>query len=118
MASDTVPVSGPDLLVGLERGSGSLHEQLEPELRDQVRSARLAAGARLRSSRTLAAGLGISRGVVLEAYAQLTAEGYLTSSQGAPTRVASTPSGERAPALAGSLEPRYAYDLRPGIPDL
>ena len=118
MAADTGPASGPDLLLALERGSGALHEQLERELRDQVRRGRLPPGLRLPSSRALAAALGISRGVVLEAYAQLTAEGYLTSSQGAATRVASTPSSERAPVMASSLEPRYAYDLRPGIPDL
>jgi GntR family transcriptional regulator/MocR family aminotransferase len=118
MAEEIGPVSGPDLLLALERGAGALHEQLERELRDQVRSGRLPTGMRLPSSRALAASLGISRGVVLEAYAQLTAEGYLSASQGAVTRVASTPSSERAPVMASSLEPRYTYDLRPGIPDL
>jgi GntR family transcriptional regulator/MocR family aminotransferase len=118
MAEEIGPVSGPDLLLALERGSGALHEQLERELRDQVRSGRLSPGMRLPSSRALAASLGISRGVVLEAYAQLTAEGYLSASQGAVTRVASTPSSERPPVMASSLEPRYTYDLRPGIPDL
>jgi GntR family transcriptional regulator / MocR family aminotransferase len=83
-----------------------------------VRGGQLAPGTRLPSSRALAAELGISRGVVLEAYSQLTAEGYLTASQGAPTRVAAMPSAERSPLPAGSLEPRYPFDLRPGIPDL
>ncbi len=110
--------SGPELLVGLERGSGPLHAQLERLLREQIRGGRLAPGARMPSSRTLATTLGVSRGVVLEAYAQLTAEGYLSTSQGAPTRVAATPSTERPPVQAGSLAPRYRYDLRPGIPDL
>src|SRR5205085_11923020 len=110
---------GPELLLALDRGSGStLHEQLEQRLREHVRSGRLAAGTRLPSSRALAGELRVSRGVVVEAYAQLTAEGYLTSSQGAPTRVAATPRSERPPIPAGSLEPRYAYDLRPGVPDL
>ncbi|MGZ4225836.1 MAG: MocR-like pyridoxine biosynthesis transcription factor PdxR [Solirubrobacteraceae bacterium] len=114
------PVSaGPDLLVLLARGSGAtLHEQLELGLRESVRSGRLAPGARLPSSRALAEELGVSRGVVLEAYAQLTAEGYLTSSQGAPTRVASTTSIERPPVPAGSLAQAYELYFTPPMPDL
>jgi GntR family transcriptional regulator / MocR family aminotransferase len=114
------PVSvGPDLLVALDRGSGAtLHEQLEAGLRELVRSGRLGPGSRLPSSRALAAELGVSRGVVLEAYAQLTAEGYLTSSQGAPTRVASTTSVERPPVPAGSLSESYELDFSPAVPDL
>jgi GntR family transcriptional regulator/MocR family aminotransferase len=99
-------------------GSATLHEQLELWLRDQVRTGRLATGTRLPSSRALAAALGISRGVVLEAYSQLVAEGYLTASQGAPTRVAATSGSERAPVAAGALATRHAYDLRSGVPDL
>jgi GntR family transcriptional regulator/MocR family aminotransferase len=113
------PVAPRDLLVSLDCDSRStLHEQLELRLREQVRTGRLATGTRLPSSRALAAELGVSRGVVLEAYAQLTAEGYLTASQGAPTRVAATAGSERPPVPAGSLQSRYAYDLRPGPPDL
>jgi GntR family transcriptional regulator / MocR family aminotransferase len=107
------------LLVVLDRDAPSaLHEQLELWLRDQVRTGRLATGTRLPSSRSLAAALGISRGVVLEAYSQLVAEGYLTASQGAPTRVAPTSGSERPPVAAAALETRHAYDLRPGVPDL
>lgn len=114
------PVSaGPDLLVMLDRGSpATLHEQLELGLRESVRSGRLAPGSRLPSSRALAAELGVSRGVVLEAYAQLTAEGYLTSSQGAPTRVASTTSIERPPVPAGSLSESFELAFAPAVPDL
>jgi len=103
----------------LDRGSGAtLHEQLELGLRESVRSGRLAPGTRLPSSRALAAELGVSRGVVLEAYAQLTAEGYLTSSQGAPTRVAWMTSIERPPVPAGSLSQAHELDFAPAIPDL
>jgi GntR family transcriptional regulator / MocR family aminotransferase len=115
------PVAGPGLLLALRRGgAAALHEQLEQQLREQVRSGRLQPGARLPSSRALAAELGISRGVVLEAYAQLTAEGYLTASQGAPTRVALLASGERerAPVAATSLGARLAHDFDPALPDL
>jgi GntR family transcriptional regulator / MocR family aminotransferase len=113
------PVAVGELLVVLDRDApATLHEQLELWLRDQVRTGRLATGTRLPSSRALAAALGVSRGVVLEAYSQLVAEGYLTSSQGAPTRVAATSGSERPPVAAGALEMRHAYDLRPGVPDL
>lgn len=108
-----------DLLVSLNRSSGgSLHEQLETALRDQVRSGRLQPGSKVPSSRALAAALGVSRGVVLEAYSQLVAEGYLVSRQGAPTRVGSMPGVERPPVPAGTLEQRYRCRFDPGLPDL
>jgi GntR family transcriptional regulator/MocR family aminotransferase len=116
--SETEPVTGPGLLVALEPGAGPLHEQLELALREHVRSGRLAAGAKLPSSRALATELGVSRGVVLEAYGQLVAEGYLVASQGAPTRVAAALSAERAPLATGTLDPRYAYRFDPFLPDL
>jgi GntR family transcriptional regulator / MocR family aminotransferase len=78
-----------ELLVDLERGGGvSLHRQVELTLRQGIRSGRLAAGAALPPTRTLAAELGVSRGVVVEAYSQLVAEGYLTSRSGGYTHVA------------------------------
>ncbi len=73
---------------------------------------------RLPSSRTLATALGVSRGVVLEAYSQLVAEGYLVASQGAPTRVADAPSAERAPLPAASLQRGYRVSFDAGAPDL
>lgn len=114
------PVQGaPDLLLTLDRDAGApLHDQLERSLRDHVRSGRLAPGAPLPSSRALASELGVSRGVVLEAYAQLTAEGYLSASQGSRTRVASMPSAERPPVGASSLRAGYAHDFDPCVPDL
>jgi GntR family transcriptional regulator/MocR family aminotransferase len=72
---------------------------------------------RLPSSRALAAELGVSRGVVVEAYGQLVAEGYLAVRRGAAPVVVAA--GERRPAPALSereVVPRY--DLRPGTPDL
>ncbi|MFE5944120.1 PLP-dependent aminotransferase family protein [Streptomyces sp. NPDC056480] len=60
---------------------------LQEALREAVRSGRLAAGTRLPSTRALAADLGVSRGLVTEAYEQLTAEGYLRSDRGAGTWV-------------------------------
>jgi GntR family transcriptional regulator / MocR family aminotransferase len=55
---------------------------------------------------------------VLEAYSQLVAEGYLTATQGAPTRVAPGFTGERPPIPAAALGSRHRYDFDPGLPDL
>jgi GntR family transcriptional regulator / MocR family aminotransferase len=111
---------GPEVLLRLDRSlTEPLRVQLERELRDAIRSGRLGAGERLPSSRTLATELGISRGLVLECYSQLQAEGFLTSMSGSATRVAP---GARAPAEppapTPSPRPRPAIDFRPGVPDL
>ncbi|MET9407866.1 PLP-dependent aminotransferase family protein [Streptomyces sp. NPDC002935] len=100
---------------------------LQAALREAVRSGRLAPGTRLPSSRELAGDLGVSRGLVTEAYEQLTAEGYLRSDRGAGTWVggavravgprardrAPRPAGVRADFVAGtpdlSLFPRAAW---------
>ncbi len=114
----TRPV-GIGLLVELDReGEAPLHEQLERSIRDAIRSGRLTAEARLPSTRGLAAELGISRGVVVEAYAQLAAEGYLLTRQGAPVRVARAvrPAATRTPTP--SLLPSFPYRLDPALPDL
>ena len=98
-------------------GAPALHAQLEAGLRDAIRTGRLEEGSRLPSSRALAAELGVSRGVVVEAYAQLGAEGYLVARQGAAPRVAAVPAGA-VPAAAPEVPPAFRYDLRPGTPDL
>ena len=67
----------------------------EHALREAVRGGRLAPGTRLPSTRTLCAELGVSRGVVVDAYAQLAAEGYLHTRRGAGTTVAATARTER-----------------------
>jgi GntR family transcriptional regulator/MocR family aminotransferase len=78
-----------DVLVHVERDSGvALHRQIEASIRDGIRAGRLARGTALPASRLLARDLGVSRGVVVEAYQQLVAEGYLTSQAGGYTRVA------------------------------
>lgn len=83
---------GSDLLIGLQRDSSlPLHRQIEASLRDGIRSGRLALGTSLPPTRILAADLGVSRGVVVEAYTQLVAEGYLSSRTGGYTQVAVGP---------------------------
>ncbi|HKB52021.1 MAG TPA: PLP-dependent aminotransferase family protein [Solirubrobacterales bacterium] len=107
------------MLVEIQRNAElPLHEQVEQAIRESIQLGRLAAGARLPSSRSLAQELGISRGVVTEAYSQLTAEGYLLMRQGAPVRVARTvrTSGARPPAR--SMLPSFPYHFHPGLPDL
>jgi len=95
----------------------SLHEQLERSLREQIRSGRLPADARVPSTRALARTLGVSRGVVTEAYEQLAAEGYLATRQGAPVRVAGVVHGVERPPAASLLQ-HFAYNFHPGLPDL
>ena len=86
-------------LAGVVRGRQS--EALAAHLRTAIRSRSLPAGTVLPASRTLAADLGVSRGVVVRAYEQLTAEGYLQAVRGSGTRVASVPGlTERVPLRA------------------
>jgi GntR family transcriptional regulator/MocR family aminotransferase len=112
--------SGPELLVTIDRlGGAGLRSQLEDQLRDAIRSGRLAVDERLPSSRELARALGLSRGLVQDAYAQLQAEGYLTSQPGSATRVADvarSPAPTPAPPKSGQI--RFVADFRHGVPDL
>jgi GntR family transcriptional regulator/MocR family aminotransferase len=100
----------PDLAV-------PLHRQIETSIRDAIRAGRLPRGTSLPPSRTLAADLGVSRGVVVEAYQQLSAEGYLASRAGGYTEVAAGPAAAaRQAAPAG--EPGPAIDLSYGRADV
>lgn len=113
----TLP-SSPELLIELRRRNGrALRAQLEDGLREAARSGVLAAGARLPATRALAADLGVSRRLVVDAYAQLLAEGYLTARHGAGTFVAEAASAATAPAPERAPEP-LAFDFFPGHPDL
>jgi GntR family transcriptional regulator/MocR family aminotransferase len=114
---------GPELLVELRRDDGApLRGQLEAGLRAAIRAGRLTPGARLPASRVLARDLGVSRRLVVEAYEQLRAEGYLEGRTGAGTFVradgtAGPPPSEPAPG--GPLHPStLRYDFFPGAPDL
>jgi GntR family transcriptional regulator/MocR family aminotransferase len=71
-----------------------------------------------RPSRTLARDLGVSRGVVVEAYAQLVAEGWLSARRGAGTEVAAAASRPVPAAAPARPERDVAYDLRTGSTDL
>ena len=106
-----------DLFVSINAGV-SKRAQIERQLRDAIRTGRLRAGARLPTTRALAADLGVSRGVVVEAYAQLIAEGYVLANSRAGTRVSdrvkvvvqSTP-------VASTQSPPISYEMRSGVAD-
>ena len=62
--------------------------QIERWLRSLIQGGGLPIGTRLPSTRTLAADIGVSRGVVVGAYAQLASEGYIDVRRGAAPVVA------------------------------
>ena len=113
------PVS--ELAIDLDRSRGeALHSQIEASIRERIRSGALPGGVALPASRALAADLGVSRGVVVEAYAQLVAEGYLTSRSGGYTQVARLPvplaasgagRGAGPPRTAPARAPRAVVDF-------
>ena len=77
-----------ELLLSVSRdGSRTLGAQIEDQLRRAIRDGALRPGAGVPSTRDLARQLGVSRRVVVDAYAQLAAEGYLSLRQGARPRV-------------------------------
>ncbi|MGW0783610.1 MocR-like pyridoxine biosynthesis transcription factor PdxR [Streptomyces sp. NPDC002913] len=65
----------------------SLTAQIQDFIKREIGEGALHPGTRLPSSRRLADDLDVSRSVVVEAYGQLVAEGYLEAAQGAGTRV-------------------------------
>ena len=111
--------SGPELLVELDRtGREPLHRQLANGLRDAIRTGRLAPHTRLPSTRVLAADLGVSRRLVVDAYSQLTAEGFLFSRHGSGTRVATVDAARTPERGADAPAARFDIDFAPGSPDL
>ncbi len=94
--------------------------QLEGGLRAAIREGRLRPDTRLPSTRALAAELGVSRRLVVDAYEQLSAEGHLVARRGSGTRVAPQPSGPRQPAPPHAAEPgpeAGVVDLFAGAPE-
>jgi GntR family transcriptional regulator/MocR family aminotransferase len=80
-----------------------LYRQVELDIRTGIRQGRLRPGTRMPSTRALAANLGVSRGVVVEAYQQLIAEGYLASRPDGYTEIATA---------ASATPPRWPRRLR------
>ncbi len=110
--------SGPDLHLALA-AAGNRHAALEDALRAAIREGRLTAGTRLPSTRALAGDLGLARGTVVEAFAQLVAEGYLEARHGSGTWVAELSPAVIGPARAPAEPDRdLRFNFSPGMPDL
>jgi GntR family transcriptional regulator/MocR family aminotransferase len=120
-----------ELFVPLDR-SAPLRAQLEDAICAAITGGGAPAGTRLPASRVLAETLGVSRGVVSEAYAQIAAEGWIEVRHGAAPVVRTVPAAGR-PDLKGSdrfrsapSEPEasirgsdpFRWDLRATAPDL
>ncbi|WP_127791932.1 PLP-dependent aminotransferase family protein [Agromyces sp. LHK192] len=135
-------MDGPLLVVDRD-DSTPIGVQLVDGLRRGILSGALRAGDVMPSTRVLATELGVARSSVVQAYDQLAGEGYLSTRQGAPTRVAELerhPADAHAPGSAPSdprsrntgpldTEPLDAderpysvdpvvIDLSPGVPSL
>jgi GntR family transcriptional regulator/MocR family aminotransferase len=117
---DTTSVSSDDMpWCRFERKPDeTLRGALERTLRDAILSGVLRPGVRLPASRRLAEDLGVSRGVVTDAYGQLIAQGFLlTLGRTAPVTasVAPPPKHDERPHGDGV---RVRYDLAPTTPDV
>jgi len=106
-----------DLRQTITPGARGARDLLLSALRDAVRSGRLAPGTMLPPSRTLATDLGLARNTVAEAYAELVAEGWLASRQGAGTWVVNV-SGADIPATPRGVRVVPTHNLSPGSPDV
>ena len=97
-----------------------LTSQLVVRLRDAILNGTVRPEHTLPASRRLAAGLGVSRGVVVRAYEQLAGEGYLESRGSGGTRVAVRSDGRgtasAGPQAVSGTEQPATIDLTPGRP--
>lgn len=125
--------SGADFLLldATRAPARGLTDWLVDALRTAIDDGRLGPGARLPASRSLAADLAVSRGVVVEAYRRLTDEGLVGGRSGGGTTVlhqpVRLPPSGRHPAAPSAGPPRLprprlplgdGVDLSPGVPDL
>ncbi|MFF0338540.1 PLP-dependent aminotransferase family protein [Kribbella sp. NPDC004875] len=119
-----------------EAAPGGLADWLTDRLRTAISTGHLPVGTRLPATRTLAADLGISRGVVTESYQRLTEDGQIAGRGRAGTVVVAAPIGTAPapmePAVRRSTVLRQPgldafdtlrgvgsrIDLTPGVPDL
>jgi GntR family transcriptional regulator / MocR family aminotransferase len=87
-----------------------LHQQIAEGIKRRIVSGALGTGARLPSSRDLAAQLGVSRATVELAYSNLAAEGIVARRSAAGTRV--------LPTRATALQPLIQTTSKPVMPGL
>jgi GntR family transcriptional regulator / MocR family aminotransferase len=90
----------------LDRGAPkSLTHQIYDAIRRLILAGTLKAGSRLPASRELAGDLAVARNTVIDAYAQLIAEGYLESRVGSGSYVSSTlPDDRPERSRAGAVQ--------------
>jgi GntR family transcriptional regulator / MocR family aminotransferase len=100
-----------EALVEFDRSRPRRGEQIVAALRAAVMQGRLAPGTRLPSTRDLAADLAVSRGLVVAAYEQLTAEGRLVTLRGSGTLVAPQPAAH--PAAQRAAQPAAQRAAQP-----
>ncbi|MFC4064410.1 MocR-like pyridoxine biosynthesis transcription factor PdxR [Actinoplanes subglobosus] len=126
------PISGSDFLQlrAGEAPAKGLTAWLTEGLRAAVAAGRLSPGSRLPATRLLAGELGVSRGVVVQAYQRLVDEGLAEARTGSGTvvtgrgvRRAARPAGDRRRTLDELRLPLSTadgidIDLSPGVPDL
>lgn len=127
--SDFLQLAVPD------RGTtAGVTDWLTRQIRAAIIDGRLPAGAQLPASRLLAGELGLSRGVVVEAYRRLTDEALIAARRGSGSTVLRRPAGvdDAGPAATAALlgnsptlpagaagpDPSVRIDLSPGLPDL
>lgn len=119
----------------LQHFRGHLYRRIYEALKVAIGDGRLGQGARLPSTRALAADLGVSRNTVMLAYEQLVAEGYIVThnrsamsvASGASNRVGAPTSDRRrgGPARLSTygrrltkdagMPPSSSYAARPGV---
>ncbi|GAA2450596.1 PLP-dependent aminotransferase family protein [Streptomyces macrosporus] len=104
-----------------EAPPGGLSDWLARRLRLAISDGRLPVGSRLPATRTLAAELRVSRGVVTDAYRRLGEDGHVAGRGRAGTVVvaapARAPAPPRPPAPAGPPAPEEVFAAPPG-PDV
>jgi GntR family transcriptional regulator/MocR family aminotransferase len=113
-------VAGPEIFLAVDPADPvrPLHTQLESALKAAIHEGVLQQGIRLPPTRVLAGQLGCSRWVVVQAYEQLTAEGYLTTRVGAGTSVAVAATPAMSQLRMPPVRTAIRWDFSPGAADL
>lgn len=120
-----------ELPLTVERGAETpLPVQLAASLREAIDRGTLRPGEPVPATRELSARLGVARGVVVAAYEQLIAEGYLSAKHGRGTRVhpelqgvtrtapePHSPGIAPSPNTAAEVTSAIVPPLAPGVPD-
>ncbi|GAA4483448.1 hypothetical protein GCM10023094_35000 [Rhodococcus olei] len=97
----------------------TLGAQIAEQIRGLIESGGLPEGSGLPPTRQLAQSLGVSRGVVVDAYERLRAAGFAEATVGGYTRVVTPgPSSVSQRASAGSRPHTWRVDLNPEVPDI